>query len=444
MWLIKKFMGITESNIDYEIAIIGTGFGGLCVAIALQRAGIDSFVMLEKGEDIGGTWRDNQYPGCACDVPSHLYSFSFAPNPNWSRMYSPQPEIWDYLRRVTDRYRLRPHMRFNTAMTAARYDDGSGTWLIETGAGTSLRARSLVSAMGALSRPAFPDIAGLANFSGEVFHSQQWDQRIDLANKRVAVIGTGASAIQIVPQIAAKVKQLHLFQRTPPWIIPRMDRSITDVEHALFRWLPFTQRLYRYWIYWKMELRVLGFTFKTDLLKASEKLAIKHMHKHIADPALRARLTPNYRLGCKRVLVADDFYPALTRPNVELVTDGIREITSSGIATVNGAERTIDVIILATGFHVADNYFDVSIAGKNGVNISDVWQDKAEAYYGATTAGFPNFFMITGPNTGLGHTSMVFMIEAQVNYSTCAAKISKAFRCAPTFCAASTKAYSVC
>ena len=406
----------TQTNIDYEVAIIGTGFGGLCVAIGLKRAGIDSFVMLEKGDDVGGTWRDNQYPGCACDVRSHLYSFSFAPNPSWSRMYSPQPEIWDYLRRVTNKFLLRPYIRFKTAMTSARYDESSGTWLIETSTGASIRVRNLVSAMGALSRPALPEIPGLVNFSGKVFHSQQWDHSVDLAGKRVAVIGTGASAIQIVPQIAAKVKQLHLFQRTPPWIIPRMDRVISNFEHKLYRWLPFTQRLYRYCIYWRMEIRVLGFTFKPDLLKATEELALKHMHRQISDPTLRARVTPNYRLGCKRVLVADDYYPALTRPNVELITDGIREITVNGIATTDGTERKVDALILATGFHVADKYFDVPILGTGGVDIAQAWGDSAEAYYGATTSGFPNFFMITGPNTGLGHTSMIYMIESQVNY----------------------------
>jgi cation diffusion facilitator CzcD-associated flavoprotein CzcO len=259
-----------QTNIDYEVAIVGTGFGGICMAIALKRAGIDSFVLLEKGDDVGGTWRENQYPGCACDVPSHLYSFSFAPNPNWSRMYSPQPEIWGYMRRVADRFRIRPHIRFDTALTSARYDDASGTWLIETNNGAPIRAKSLVSAMGPLSRPALPDIPGLSRFSGKLFHSQQWDHSVDLTGKRVAVIGTGASGIQIVPQIAAKVKQLYLFQRTAPWIIPRMDRKISDFEHRLFRWLPFTQRLYRYFIYWKLELRVLGFSFKPDLLKASE------------------------------------------------------------------------------------------------------------------------------------------------------------------------------
>ena len=406
----------SQINIDYEVAIIGTGFGGLCVAIALKRASIDSFVMLEKGDDIGGTWRENQYPGCACDVPSHLYSFSFAPNPDWSRMYSPQPEIWDYLRRVTDRYQLRHCIRFNTALTSARYDEASGTWLVETKNGPAIRARSLVSAMGPLSRPSLPDIPGLPSFSGKLFHSQQWNHSVDLTGKRVAVIGTGASAIQIVPQIAAKIKQLHLFQRTAPWIIPRMDRKITDFEHALFRWLPFTQRLYRYLIYWKLEIRVLGFTFKPDLLKASEKLALKHMHKQIADPKLRARLTPDYRLGCKRVLLADDFYPALTRPNVELVTDGIRSIDTNSITTNDGVERDVDIIVIATGFHVTDNYFCGAIIGKGGVDIADAWRDSAEAYYGITTAGFPNFFMIMGPNSGLGHNSIIFMIEAQVNY----------------------------
>lgn len=405
-----------QTDIDFEVAIIGTGFGGLCMAIALKNAGVDSFVLLEKGDDVGGTWRENQYPGCACDIPSHLYSFSFAPNPNWSRMYSPQPEIWEYVQRITDQHGLRPHIRFNTAMTAARFDEASANWSVETSNGATIRSRTLVAAMGALSRPSMPNIPGIESFAGPSFHSQQWNRDFDLRGKRVAIIGTGASAIQIVPRIAPMVKQLHLFQRTPPWIIPRMDRPITNFERALFRALPFTQKLYRWWIYWTLEIRVLGFTFKPSLLRASERLATRHIHRQIADETLRERVTPDYRLGCKRVLLSDDYYPALTRENVELVTDAIRTITPRGVMTEDGIEREVDVLIYATGFHVTDQYMSLPIHGSGGVELADAWRDKAEAYYGVTTTGFPNLFMLVGPNSGLGHNSIVFMIEAQVNY----------------------------
>ncbi len=402
--------------IDYEVIIVGTGFSGVGMAIALKKAGIESFLLLEKGDDVGGTWRENQYPGCACDVPSHLYSFSFAPNPNWSRMYSPQPEIWDYLRCVTDQFQLRSKIRFNAAMISADFEPASATWRIATSSGTNLRGRWLIAGMGALSRPALPDIPGAASFRGESFHSQQWNPNSDLTRKRIAIIGTGASALQIVPQIAPKVKRLHLFQRTPPWIIPRLDRSISNVEHRLFRWLPILQRFYRWWIYWKLELRVIGFVFKPDLLQASEQLALRHMQRQISGETMRKRVTPNYRLGCKRVILSDDYYPALMRPNVELVTDAIRKITPNGIVSADGAEINVDVLIFATGFHVTVNQFSAPITGQDGIKLSDAWRDKAEAYLGVTTKDFPNFFMLTGPNSGLGHNSMIFMIEAQVNY----------------------------
>ena len=401
---------------DFEVTIVGSGFSGIAMAIALQQAGICSFVLIEKGDDVGGTWRENRYPGCACDVPSHLYSFSFAPNPSWSRMYSPQSEIWDYARRVTEQFQLRKHIRFNTAIAEARFEESSGTWLIETSNGATIRSRVLVSAMGALSRPSRPTIPGIETFKGTSFHSQQWNHNIDLAGKNVAVIGTGASAIQIVPKIAQKVKSLQLFQRTPPWIIPRLDRSISNFEQHLFRWLTFTQRLNRWWIYWKLEIRVLGFTFEPALLLASEKLAQHHLARQIVDKALRKRVTPDYRLGCKRVPLSDDYYPALTRPNVELVTDPIRTFTPTGVVTENGIERNVDVLIFATGFHVTDNFLSNSIRGKGGRELSDAWRDKAEAYFGVATTGFPNLFLLVGPNSGLGHNSIIFMIEAQANY----------------------------
>jgi cation diffusion facilitator CzcD-associated flavoprotein CzcO len=412
--IVKGAAAMAEAN--HEVVILGTGFAGLGMAIKLLQAGIDNFVLLEKAGEIGGTWRDNTYPGCACDIPSHLYSFSFEKYSGWSRMFPTQPEIWDYLLRVVEKYRLRPHIRFNAEAIEARFDEDAGMWSVTTLDGRRFTARFLVSGMGGLSRPAFPDIPGIGRFKGPAFHSAQWRHDVDLAGKVVAVIGTGASAIQFVPQIAPQVRQLHLFQRTPPWILPKLDRPIKGLERWAIRYLPGYRWLFRQFIYLQYELRALGFVVKPRFMKAMEKYGRDLLAAQVADPALRARLTPDYTLGCKRVLIANDYYPAISQANVELVSDGIAEITERGIRTRDGRVRPADVLIYGTGFRATDLLAPLHIYGKSGTDLNEAWREGAEAYYGMSIAGFPNFFMLVGPNTGLGHNSIVFMIEAQLRY----------------------------
>jgi cation diffusion facilitator CzcD-associated flavoprotein CzcO len=402
----------------HEVIILGTGFAGLGMAIKLQAAGIENFVLLEKADEIGGTWRDNTYPGCACDIPSHLYSFSFEKYSGWSRMFPSQPEIWDYLLRVVEKYRLRPHIRFGAEALEARFDDEAGLWTVTTRDGRRFIARFLVSAMGGLSRPALPAIPGIERFKGVAFHSAQWRHDVDLTGKTVAVIGTGASAIQFVPQIAPRVGQLYLFQRTPPWILPKLDRPIQGMERWLIRYLPFYRWLFRQRIYLQYEMRALGFVVKPKFMKLMEKYGRDLLAAQVPDPALRAKLTPDYTLGCKRVLIANDYYPVLSRPNVELVDEGIAEITETGIVTRDGKQRTADVLIYGTGFRATDPLSPTRVYGSGGVELADAWREGAHAYYGMSVAGFPNFFMLVGPNTGLGHNSIVFMIEAQIRYVT--------------------------
>ena len=405
-----------RSNSDFTIVVVGAGFAGLGMGIRLKQAGIESFTILEKADDVGGTWRDNSYPGCACDVPSHLYSYSFEPYPGWTRTYSRQPEIWDYLRRCAEKYRLRPHIRFNTELDRAAFDDASGTWRIRTKQGGSLRAKALILATGGLSNPAYPKIDGIDAFQGKSFHSQQWDHGYDLRGKRVAVIGTGASAIQLVPQIAPRVERLDLYQRTPPWILPRPDRAITPRERERFARHPGLQRLVRTATYWLMELRVLPFVIGPRLMRYIQRIGERHLAARIPDPALRKKLTPDYTIGCKRILIADDYYPTLLRANVHLIAEGIREIRAHGIVARDGTERETDAIIYATGFRATEPVERDVIKGREGVDIWDAWREGPEAFLGTTVAGFPNLFMIIGPNTGLGHTSMIFMIESQVEY----------------------------
>ncbi len=398
-----------------RVAIVGAGFSGLGMAIRLKQAAIDDFVVLERGEDVGGTWRDNTYPGAACDVPSHLYSFSFAPNPHWSRTYSPQREIRDYLRRTADRCGVRPHIRFGHEVRDASWDEGAQQWRITTAQGR-FAARMLIFGNGPLAEPSVPAIPGLDRFAGTLFHSARWDHGHDLTGQRVAVIGTGASAIQFVPHIQPRAGHLTLFQRTPPWIVPRLDRPISGRRRTLFRAAPIAQRARRTAIYWQREIGALGLVYRPPMMQAAERIARAHLEAQVADPALRAKLTPSYTMGCKRILLSDDFYPALTQPNVEVVTDHIREVRARSVVTDDGVERPIDTIILATGFHVTDNPIYQRVHGRDGRALTDAWHDGPRAYLGAAVAGFPNLFIMIGPNTGLGHTSMVFMIESQLAY----------------------------
>ncbi len=402
---------------DVTVAIIGSGFGGIGMAARLNRAGITDVVLLERAADLGGTWRDNSYPGAACDVPSHLYSFSFAPNPGWTRSFSPQAEIWDYLRRVAADEGVTGKIRFGAEVTAARWDQAARRWHVETTSGT-LTARFLVSAAGPLSDPLIPAIPGLGTFTGTVFHSAAWDHGYDLTGRNVAVIGTGASAIQFVPEIQPLVSQLTVFQRTPPWILPRHDRQISRPERWLFRHAPVTQRIARAGIYWGREAYAFGFVKNPDIMLKAETLALRHLRRQVGDPDLRARLTPSYLMGCKRILLSNDYYPALTQPNVSLVTDGIKEIREKSVLASDGTSYDADTLIFGTGFHVTDFPVAQRIFDADGVSLAHRWSatPAQTAFRGTTTAGFPNLFVLLGPNTGLGHNSMIVMIEAQVRY----------------------------
>lgn len=398
-----------------RVAILGAGFSGIGAAIRLMERGIRDLALLERADELGGTWRDNTYPGCQCDVPSHLYSYSFALNPEWSRTYSPQPEIWDYMRRVADSHGVTPYIRFGHEVTSAAWDEAERLWSIETSAGP-LTAQVLVVGAGPLSEPLVPDIPGLDSFEGTVFHSARWDHEHDLDGERVAVIGTGCTAVQIAPKIQPRVGRLHVFQRTPPWVIPHSDRAITDLERRLYRALPLAQRLVRAGVYLSREWLVLGMVHEPRVLKALEALARHHMRRQVPDPQLRARLTPAYRIGCKRIIPSNDYYPALTQPNAEVVTEPIREVRPRSIVTADGEERELDTIVLATGFHVTDFPTARRLRGRDGATLRGAWDPTAHAYLGTTVAGFPNMFLLVGPNTGQGHTSLLYMIESQIAY----------------------------
>jgi cation diffusion facilitator CzcD-associated flavoprotein CzcO len=401
---------------EFHTVVIGTGFSGLGMAIQLRRDGRDDFVVLEKADDVGGTWRDNTYPGCACDIRSHMYSFSFAQNPGWSRSFSPQPEIWRYLRNVTDRYRLRDHIRFGVEVTGARWDADERRWHVATTNG-DYTARFLVAGIGALHIPHIPALPGLETFAGETFHSATWNHDYDLTGKRVAVVGTGASAIQFVPRVARDVEQLTIFQRTPPWIMPKTDFAIPERVKSVFRTVPGAQRLYRAALYWLHEARAIGFNNHPGLLKLISRLALAHMRRTVKDPELRRKLTPDYVMGCKRVLVADDYYPALTRDNVEVNVDGIRAVTERGVVDGKGVTHEVDAIIHGTGFHVTDAFDHLDVTGVDGRHLAKEWGESGiQTHLGITVAGYPNLFFLLGPNTGLGHNSVVFMIESQIRY----------------------------
>ncbi|MFE2743672.1 flavin-containing monooxygenase [Streptomyces scopuliridis] len=411
-------MGQHEHDHEREhvhVAVIGSGFGGLGAAVRLRREGMTDFVVLERAGSIGGAWRDNSYPGCACDVPSHLYSFSFAPNPDWPRTFSGQRHIRAYLEHVADTFGLRPHLRLNHEVRLMRWDNDALHWEIETSRGT-LTADVVVSATGPLSDPKIPEIPGLAAFPGKVFHSARWDHGYDLRGKRVAVIGTGASAIQIVPAIQPEVGRLTLFQRTPPWVMPRVDRAISGAERRLHRALPFTGTLRRRFLWGIRELQVQAFTKRPNELGFVESLARANMTKAIKDPVLRAKLTPSYRIGCKRILLSSSYYPALARPNVDLVASGLAEVRGSTLVAADGTEAEADAIVFGTGFHVTDMPIAERVVGADGITLAEAWKDGMESLRGATAAGFPNWMTIIGPNTGLGNSSMILVIESQLNY----------------------------
>jgi cyclohexanone monooxygenase len=396
--------------------VVGAGFAGLCAAIRLQEDGETDFVVIDKGAEVGGTWRDNTYPGAACDVPSQLYSFSFAPNPDWSMSYSPQPEIQAYLRRTAERSGTLDRFRFNTTVDAARWDAASQRWHVRTSGGDYTSSTLIVGA-GGLSEPRLPDIDGIDGFEGELFHSARWNHDVDLAGKRVAVIGTGASAIQIVPEVRRTAGHLDVYQRTAPYVLPRNDRAYGRLERLALRHVPGLRKLYRTAIYWSREGMVPGFTLDPKLAWPVKKLAMTNLAKGIADPELRARVTPTFEIGCKRILISNTYYPAIASDNVELVTNPIASVTSDAIVTADGVERPVDVLVVATGFYATELPIAERITGRTGRTLADTWCEHGmSAYKGTTVPGFPNLFFLFGPNTGLGHSSVVFMIEAQMDY----------------------------
>ncbi len=404
-----------ERRRHFRVAIVGAGFGGLGMAIRLRQSGSEDFVVFERDGEVGGTWWANTYPGCQCDIPSHLYSYSFAPNSEWTRTYPLQPEIREYLSDCTNRFGLRPHIRFNCPVESAEWDQDAGVWQIETPDG-SFSAQMLVGAPGPLSEPSIPSLPGIDDFQGVAFHTAHWDHSQDLTGRNVAVIGTGASAIQTVPQIQPQVKHLTIFQRTAPWVVPHRDRPITEFERRLYRRVPAAQRAVRTMVYVSREALVPGLAYRPQLMNAVQKMAEGHLAKQVPDEALRAKLTPDYVIGCKRILPSNKWYPAIVQPNVEVVGSGVTSFTPTGVVAADGSVHEVDTVIFATGFHVTETAFSEVIRGRGGTRLSDVWNGSPQAYRGAAMPEFPNFFLLVGPNTGLGHNSVVFMIEAQLNY----------------------------
>lgn len=398
-----------------RVVIIGSGFSGLAMAIQLERAGRPDFVVLEKGGSLGGTWRDNHYPGCACDVPAHLYSYSFAPNPDWSSAYAPQAEIRAYMERCAARFGIGERIRYRAEVIRAELDEARAEWTVTAADGRAFVADVVVAAVGGLSRPMVPRLPGLERFAGRTWHSAAWDHAAPLDGRRVAVVGTGASAIQFVPRIQPRVARLTLFQRTPPWVLPRDDHDFTDDEKRRFRRGP-ARWLHRQRLYWRHEARSVPFTLAPGILRLAERMATRHLRSQVSDPDLVRRLTPRYAMGCKRILLSNDYYPAVARPNVELVTDPIREVTARGVVTDDGTERALDAIVFGTGFDVHDYLGSLRVFGRGGAELSARWRRRAEAHLGTTVPGFPNLFIMTGPNTGLGHSSIIFMAECQVRY----------------------------
>ncbi|MBJ8346917.1 FAD-dependent oxidoreductase [Antrihabitans sp. YC2-6] len=400
---------------EFDVVIIGSGFAGMCAAIKLREAGIQNIVVLEKANEVGGTWRENTYPGAGCDVMSLMYSFSFAPNPHWTRGYARQPEILTYLRHVANKYALRDCIRFGEEVVSEVFDDENDLWTVSTRQGHSFTARAVIAGTGPLHIPKIPDLEGSETFGGRSFHSAEWDHSIDFAGKSVAVIGTGASAVQFIPVLADQAKSVRVFQRTPHWVLPKLDRPITAAERLSYRTIPGLRRLVRAGIYFSHEAMTAAF-LNPRYMPAVRALADLHLRRQVPDPALRAKLRPEYEVGCKRILIANDYYPALQKDTVSLVTEGIAELTEKGVRTRDGAEHEADIVIYATGFAVTDKADAQQLVGREGRTIQQLWRDGPAAYLGLAVNGLPNYFLVMGPNSGVGNQSVVFMIESQVAY----------------------------
>lgn len=396
-----------------RIVIVGAGPAGLAMAMRLKQAGHADFTIVERSSGVGGTWHDNRYPGCGCDVPSHLYCFSFAPKPDWQHKFARQPEIEQYFQRCVERFGLEPHLQLATEVQGARFE--GGVWRIRTSRG-ELTADVLISGTGQLNRPRIPALAGSESFAGTSFHSSRWDAQFDPRGKRVVVIGNGASAAQFVPELVPHVAQLTLLQRTPAYVFPRKDRAYRGFERWLFRYGPGWRRIYRSWIYWQLESRFTALYQNSVMGKLVKWMSLRQLRKQVADPALRAKLTPDYPVGCKRIVISDDWYPALASPNVAVVTSPIDRITADGVVTADGTMHAADAIIYATGFDTTSFLAPMQIVGPDGSELARAWHTGAEAHRGVAVAGFPNLFLLYGPNTNLGHSSILFMIECQVGY----------------------------
>jgi cation diffusion facilitator CzcD-associated flavoprotein CzcO len=399
-----------------RVAIIGSGFGGLGMAIKLQQAGVDDLCILERAGSVGGTWRDNTYPGAACDIPAHLYSYSFAPSAEWSTVYPRQPEVRAYLERLTDEYGLRRYLHVNTEVVEAEFVEAEAVWHLATADGRAFTADALVAAVGPLSDPRIPNIPGREDFAGEMFHSARWDHDVDLAGKRVGVLGTGASSVQLVPHVADQAGELKVFQRSAPWIVPRLDRTYSPAVRKALRSVPGLRALYRRAIYWQKEARFIGFDRDSRAMRVMQRAALAHMRRSVKERGLREKLTPDYAMGCKRILVSSDYYPAVARDHVEVVTDPIDHMTPGGIRTASGRQIDLDVVVWATGFAVDDPLGSLRVTGLGGRDLGQHWGSRPAAHLGTTVPGFPNAFLVLGPNTGLAHNSMVYMMESQYDY----------------------------
>ncbi|RJQ72200.1 NAD(P)/FAD-dependent oxidoreductase [Pseudonocardiaceae bacterium YIM PH 21723] len=403
---------------DVQVLVIGAGPSGVATGYHLLRSGITDFVILEKGDDIGGCWRENTYPGCGCDVPSIWYSFSFNPNPGWSRRYCRQPEIQRYLRATADKYGITGHTRFSVTVGESRWDPVTGRWQIQTDQGP-YTAEVLVAASGPLHQPRLPDVPGLATFTGPKFHSARWDHSVDLTGKRVAVVGSGASAVQFVPEISGRTGELHVFQRTAPWVLPKSDGPVPAWQRAAFRLVPQLQALRRFLIY--LQFEAFGIAFRRAwLMRRLQKVALRNLRRQVTDPGLRARLTPDFVLGCKAPVPSNDWYPAITAPNAR-VHGGLTGIRRNSVLSADGAETEVDVLIFGTGFEVAESPIAKHVFDEDGVSLAERWGDAPQAYLGTTVAGFPNLFLFLGPNIIPGHASVLGTIERQAQYVAAAA-----------------------
>lgn len=400
-----------------DVLVIGAGFSGVCAGIKLLEAGINNFRIVEKSSGIGGTWYDNTYPGAACDVPSHFYCYSFEPNPNWSRIYSPGAEIQQYIEHCVDKYGIRPYLINDARVVEMTLDEEAALWEIIFADGRHALARHVINGAGGLHKPSIPDFLGRETFAGPAMHTARWDHSVDLANRHIAVIGSAASAIQVIPEAAKVAASVTVFQRTPNYIVPRGDRDFTDAEKRRFERWPWLQRLYRWWIYKRMDLLLYPITKKGSMRgRHLGRKVIRHMHDSIADPGLRTRLEPDYAMGCKRILLSDDLFAAMNRDNVSVVTESIDRIEPAGIRTVDGKLHAADVIVYATGFDIDGHIRSINVVGQGGRTLEEVWGVNQEAYNGCCVAGFPNYWMVTGPNTGVGTTSVVFMVEQMIAY----------------------------